>query len=1063
MRWLWALFLIIIFYSPSYGQKKSIEGLVININTKQPIEGVSLRLLNAKTLSISNQYGFFSFNIEQADTLIVSMVGFAEERLFLPLSDTNLKIQLKEINKKLDEVIVQTGYYQLPKERATGSFVHLNNEKLNRIGGTNILNRIDGMLEGVQFIAPNGTSPSDIRVRGLSTIESDETPLIILDNFPFEGTIDMIDPNTIESITVLKDAAAASIWGARAGNGVIVITSKAAKRNHRTNISFLMESNLTERPDFMYSRNRMLSETVMKIEKEKFDAGLYTFNDGQAQSVYVDYLRRHKLGIISTAELQQLEETLQNSDIRKQAMEYLYQKSSYQKASLIVSGGNEKHGYLINASRTWTQEKLIGNNAFRNNLNITNSFNPLNSLRINLGLVYHTNFSVQRGIGIEQLNFGGGQDLAPYLRLVDNNGNALDIPRNGLDPFYVYQAEDFGLLDWKYKPLEDREMRFTRSNEQDLRLNTDLSYKISNYLTIKGVYQYKVGQNESTTHYQKDSYYVRDLVNAFTQVDGSRLIPHNGILNSRGSIKSLGHYGRLQFDLNKEFGLSQNIYFLGGAEWRHHQNYQSPGYILYDYDENYRIGINEINFKDTYRTRPRNVSRRIPNANTNNRILTNRDISYYSNIGYDLFSRYIFSGSVRWDGSNLFGIKTNKKGVPLWSLGFAWNLIKEPKFGFNSIFDELKLRSTYGISGNVNKTVSHMPSIRFGTESLTGLRNATILNVGNSSLRWEKVNMLNFGLDWSLKNRKYSGAIEYYEKHGNDLIGNEYMDPTVGITGDYKINYANIKSKGWDFKINSLNNIYGVTWQYEILSSWVKNKITNYNVNQNISLSYYFSSPPPVVGVSKDAVYAFPWNGLSNVTGLPIIYINGVQTMDYREYYLTFDPKELKIKGSFIPTWYGSVLNTFIYKDWNLSFMINWKSGYVFRRSSMEPFQEYENKYHMDYYQRWQNPGDEKFTVVPKGLPFTEQNNYNGVGTVFKFSEALVEDGSHLRLQDFKIGYSLKEKLSSKVGVRNLAFNIWVRDLGLIWAKNNLGIDPNFVDQEYVTPRSLSLGVQIGL
>src|SRR5690606_37904197 len=147
--------------------------------------------------------------------------------------------------------------------------------------GGDILQRLDGVAAGVQFVTPNGSEASDIRIRGLATIQSDASPLIVVDNFPYEGDITSINPNDIDNITILKDAAAASIWGARAGNGVIVITTKQGRYGQKSQISATSNVTVGQKPNLLYSRNRLPSEVVMGIEKEKYESGGYYVENTQ--------------------------------------------------------------------------------------------------------------------------------------------------------------------------------------------------------------------------------------------------------------------------------------------------------------------------------------------------------------------------------------------------------------------------------------------------------------------------------------------------------------------------------------------------------------------------------------------------------------------------------------------------------------------------------------------------------------------------------------------------------------------------------------------------------------
>ncbi|MGJ1538029.1 TonB-dependent receptor plug domain-containing protein [Sphingobacterium multivorum] len=215
-----------------------ISGYVRDENSAA-LHGATLTLKRSGISAKTGKNGFFSFGkMELPDSLSVSFMGYSTRRMAVTSANGNLTIMLQKNSHTIEEVqVVNTGFYSVPKERATGSFTVVDNKLLNRSVGGNILQRLDGVTSGVQFVTPNGTKASDIRVRGLATIQSDASPLIVVDNFPYDGDISSINPNDIDNITILKDGAAASIWGARAGNGVIVITTKKGQYGQKDQLS----------------------------------------------------------------------------------------------------------------------------------------------------------------------------------------------------------------------------------------------------------------------------------------------------------------------------------------------------------------------------------------------------------------------------------------------------------------------------------------------------------------------------------------------------------------------------------------------------------------------------------------------------------------------------------------------------------------------------------------------------------------------------------------------------------------------------------------------------------
>ncbi len=1052
------LSLFILFTWPVIGQIR-IDGRISDVATGDPVTGADIRTVVSKMQAHTDGKGRFSLDLAYPDTLWISHVGYSDIRLAVTTPSADLHIALERITGTIEEVQVSTGYYRIPRERATGSFVHLDNTALNRSMGGNILQRLEGMVSGVQFVDPGVGSTSAIRVRGLSTIESDETPLVVLDNFPYEGDIGNIDPNSIESITVLKDAAASSIWGARAGNGVIVITSKRATEGQHPKVSFSSNFGMSDRPDLTYGREWLSSPTVMAIEKERFGLGHYTFGDNENISLYVDYLKQHADGIIDDSELQDIESRLATIDTRREAMELLYRSAAYGQYALNLTGSSGRHSYTMNVGYQGSRSDVVGNDGKRTTIGLRHSFRPIDALNIGVGLDYAGRRS--SGDGIAYSGLMQGSRISPYLQLQDGNGNAMAVPQAGLRPYYAAQAEANGLQDWLFRPLEERELHRNRSISNELRLNTDVRAKLMARMSFSLQYQYTKGTARSEVHYLKDSYHVRNLVNTFTQSNGTLVIPNNGIYRNNNPQEDFSHYGRAQLDYGTTLNGRHRISSLAGVEIRHAQTEQLPGSVLYNYEEDYLTGTNLFNFNQSYATRPAGTNQRIPGASPNHRLYIHRDLSYYANGSYEFDRRYILSGSVRWDGSNLFGVKTNQKGVPLWSVGGSWNIGSEPFYGLGDILPYLRLRGTYGIAGNVNKTVTHYPTILFGTSYL-GLTSAMLRSIGNPSLRWEKVRTVNIALDWRALGNRISGSIERYVKNGNDLIGEDYLDPTLGITEGYKINYADIRTEGWDIQLSTSNLTGGLSWKTDILAHWVNNEVTNYRTNDNLAVSnYFYGIAPPTVGRSRDVVYAIPWHGLSGQTGLPVIYMDGAQSGDYKTYFLQYLDKDMLVDmGSFVPTVYGTLRNTLGWKGVEFSAMLGWKSGYVFRRTSMGSSDEYADRYHQDYDRRWQQAGDENWTDVPRHVPLEEADTYRDASSVYMNSEALITRGDHIRLQDITLSYTLPAGITGKLALKNVRLYAYARNLGILWKSNRVGIDPDYANSLYRAPKAYSAGIQ---
>ncbi|WP_285011115.1 SusC/RagA family TonB-linked outer membrane protein [Pedobacter faecalis] len=956
----------------------------------------------------------------------------------------------------LKEVVINTGYYQLPKERATGSFDHINNELISRSTGTNIISRLEGITSSLSFDRRKSTGETTnapaLRVRGLSTINSSEAPLIIVDNFPYEGDINNINPNDVESVTVLKDAAAASIWGARAGNGVIVITTKQGRYNQKTRVTFNTNFTVGDRPDLFYNQKWLPSTTVMSIEKELFDRNTYAPQNETALPAYVELLIRKKNGTISEADFHSAEMAFQQHDVRRDALNNLYQHSINQQYALNVSGGADAYRYTLSAGVDRNRSYTIGNGGNRLNLNLQNAFKPLANLELTGGLWYTRQNAENNGLTLNWLDPETGISVSPYTMLQDQDGNARAIPFQ-LRQTYTEAAVSNGLLDWSYRPLDEVRMSDRSSGATELRMNAGVKLNFLRYFTGNLTYQHIQRDFNSESLYSKDTYYVRNLVNTYTQADGTRIIPNGGILQSGGNNDELTHSGRLQLSYQQDLGDTHQLTALAGTEVRQQVANYYPGKTIYNYNPDLMTGTSAFNYTTGYLLRPSGGGS-IPAPPAESDRITDRYLSYFSNAAYTYRQRYTLSGSMRWDGSNLFGVKTNQKGVPLWSVGASWDVSKE-RFYSSDLLPYLRMRATYGSSGNVNKSVTAYPVIGYQTDAVTRLPLAQIRSAGNPSLRWEMVKMLNLAADLATKNNRIQASFEYYIKRGSDLIGEKVMAPSTGVvTGVVplivnRVNYANLRTHGLDVQL-ATKNLTGVfRWESTVLFSFVKNKITNYTFDDALTSSFYFGSPAILKnGLSRDVIYWMPWSGLDSQTGNPRVYIDGVASTDYKAYIDGFKPENL-LTGLEMPPVFGSLRNTFSYQRFSLSTVVSFKTGYVFRRQSITPGQEYLSSanYHMDYFKRWTQAGDELRTDVPVAGP---SNTY--LAQTYTRSAALITKGDHIRLQDVNFSYQLK----------NLRVFAYARDLGILWRANKQGLDPDYPNSNYPTPASFSFGVQAG-
>ncbi len=1036
-----------------------LNGVVLSAADGRILEGATVKLKDTDKSMLTNDKGEFSLKTNRREGVFeVSFVGYKTQKITFTNNQT-LTVSLEPDEGLLEEVLVNTGYQEIAKERATGSFVQIDNRLLNRRVGPNIMDRLEGITSGLIFNKNKTGNTPDISIRGRSTIQGNPDPLIVLDNFPYDGRLENINPQDVESITILKDAAAASIWGVRAGNGVIVITTKKGNRNQKPVINFNTNLNIGEKPN-VYYMPQLNNKEYIAVEKFLFEKGKFNStinNDYKALSPAVEFLLMHRNGIIDQARQDEMLDSIALYDNRKELDKYYYRKSIGQQYQLNINGGGQYNKYYFSLGYDKSLSSLVIQNNDRLTLNANNTvFLFSNKLDLTTGVTLTLSNDNTDAIGYTP--------RYPYERIADDAGNPLPVTDGTLRLSYVDTVGQGKLLDWHYKPLDEliNEYSKTISKLTDYRLNTTLSYHVFEGINIRGDYTFQKGANESSVVNDFDSYTTRNLINRFTQIDGA-----NGMLsypvplgdyitNSLSTYYS--HYGRIQLDYNRVFSEKHVLTGIAGFEIKDYRNERS-GYALYGYDGNTGANYNSsMNFGDDYKTYYNNSLSKISPA-TNNSWIVDRFRSIYANLSYSYNNKYVISGSARKDESNLFGVKSNQKGVPLWSAGLYWNISNE-KFYRMQFVPYLKLRFTYGYNGNVDKTTSAYLTARpFISPNLWNVNYYEIQNPPNPSLRWEKVRNVNIGLDFGTINNRISGSIQYWIKNGEDLIGRSPIAQQTGISV-FVGNSADMRTDGLDLILSSkIIELKGFNWSSSLLFNYNTDKITSYkgvqSSNRDIIRSNYQN---PLEGYSYYSLFSYKWLGLDTV-GAPQTVLNGERSKDYSAVRNSLNRNDLIYNGTITPRFFGGFRNTFSYKSFELSVNLMFKFDYVFRRNSLSNVSLYSTYplYRQDGYgDRWQEPGDEQFTDVP-ALIYPANVSRD---EIYAGSEILIENGDHIRLQDVKLAYRMNRNAFEKLPFNAINFYLYANNLGVIWKASDKKFDPDG-PKSIPAPKILSFGISV--
>lgn len=1059
------LFLSLFLYHSGYGQEKTsflLEGIILDQNSKQGIPGATIIVKGSNKGTVSDPKGDFSLELPKGlQTLTVSFIGYVSQIIEVEIPKTEpITIYLDENLMSLSEVqVVSTGFQEIPMERTTGSFAQVDEKLVNRRISTSVLDRLEDLTPGLIFNRdrPDLSPSENISIRGNSTLLSNGTPLIVVDNLVYDGPVENINPNDVESMTVLRDAAAASIWGARAGNGVIVIKTKSGLYNRPIQVSINSNFTVQESFDPFYFPRMQITDFVDK-ELELFENGFYgnreeAFGNPKLSAV-VETLIANRDGELSELDLEQRILDFRNTDLRSDLQRYFYRPAFRQQYAVQLSGGGDNYAFSLGLGADNNRETEITNQNHRYTISLQQNFKALKS-KLDFGL----------GLYLIQTNgsnsFPEVQGIDPYARLVGENGEALPVLWKNSSRF-KQQLMGTGILDWDYYPFEELGMSPIVSKNNEIRINPRVSWNIGKGFKFLSNYQYWTATSSQDQIHALGSFFTRDLVNTFTVPVSGGLPTQNvpvGEIFDFSNRRSFSHTWRNQLDFTKTVN-QHEFKALIGNEIRDFQSSGRSG-RAYGYDDETGIAqlVNPLTFLPDLTTGFTNQIP-FPQSFSGN---VNRYVSYFSNIGYTFQEKYLFNASARVDASNLYGVRTNQQRVPLWSAGLGWILSEEEWVNWEAL-DFLKLKISYGFTGNTNPAATAFTTgIYFGPGSnrWVGEPWLSVVNPPNPTLRWEKIKIVNLGTEFEFLKGRLSGSLEVYSKSGIDLFGVQPIFPSLGVASVTR-NYASTESKGADLNISARIIQAPLSWTAHFFYSHINEKVTNYAVDPVPTNAAVYSSglfgiaPSPVEGFPIFSVFSFQTAELDPTSGAPRGIVEGQPSSDYSRILAETTMDDLIFHGSSIPTHFGALRNELGWKGIELSMNLTYRLGYYFRRESII----YDNLNrgeiaHSDYSFRWQNPGDELKTDIPSdpGTLNPQRNTFDQV------SSRSVRKGDHIRLQDIRLSYTFGSSKTESLKDFRLEIYGYANNLGIFWKAAKDVRDPDF--RNFQAPRSFSLGFRI--
>lgn len=1045
-------------------------------STGTPISGVSVRLLPGGRGTVTNANGVYALEkVTQGNyTLRFSYVGFnTVERKVVVQEDKDLQlgtIVLSALDEKLEqvEVVVNTGYQTLPKERSTGAFGKPDMEVVrNRSTGMNILQRLDGLVPGLVVNNAPNASANPLSVRGLTSLNGNRNPLYVVDGVPLED-ISSINPQDVADITVLKDAAASSIWGSRASNGVVVIQTRKGDQSGKLSVEYDAFYSFQGKGDLDYLPV-LNSRQFIQAARDIFNptANLwgtisnYTGNFSAARGVppHELILYNRFRGIISAEQEQASLDSLANISNADQISDLWYRPASLMNHSLSVRGGSKNYSFYGSAAYTQTVSNRPGdkNDAFKINFRQDIKLNKAASVFLITDLTNQLR-SGNRNINVNQRFYPyqlfrdeGGQNISmPYMQYLS------DSIRN------VYSGKSN--IDLNYNPLDETGYGYTKSDALLARMTAGLSIALAPGLKFEGTYGLWKGDASQKMYDDAKAYSTRVEVVQYTvaptTVNGLPVyhLPAKGGKYTVSDSSTRNWTVRNQLTYNRSWkGTLHQLSVLGGQEAQEQllmaTQTQVRGYneLLKTFQQ-----VNYARLADTGITGPV-----MPNMSGRS-LLTNspmfRDVerktrftSYYANAAYTFDRKYTVSGSWRIDESNLFGKDKSAQNRPVWSAGGKWQLSEEEFMAKEKWIGALALRATYGITGNSpNPGSAASYDILTPNTSITGPDGAglVIATPANTRLTWERTETINLGIDFSFFDHRLEGALDVYRKNTENLIGRVNTNVFSGyaqITG----NLGDMLNKGVEFQFRSINvATRDFSWNTLLTFSFNKNKITRLNLATPIATGANMVEANFVPGYSAYAIFAYRYAGLNN-TGSPQVELND-KTITTTKNVAT--PEDILYMGTAQPVWSGGLSNTFRYGSFSLNLNIVYNLGHVMRRDVNGYYSGRglvhtagnfsTGNIHAEFANRWKATGDEVTTDIPAWVPTAALAAQREVA-YYTMANSNVLNAGFIKLRDVTLAYNVPAALLQPLKLKQASLRLQMNNI-MLWKENKEGIDPEF-------------------
>ena len=1060
---------------PGQEERRRVQGTVVD-KEGMPLAGATVRVEGQAMGAATDADGHFDLSIPSGTRrLEVSFIGMKTALLELTKRD-HYVVTLEENSVMLADVVA-TGYQTISRERATGSYSILTDEEMERRHATKFSSILDGLVAGAQG-TDDGRGGTAYQIRGTGTMMADDMPLVVVDGFPLMDTqsnitgdnpaltaLEKINPNDVESVTVLKDAAAASIWGARSANGVIVITTKKGNKQKRWEVNVNTQLSVGHKKDVGQMLNRassadMIAYQRMLFERQYMDYGEYygTLSEltNPVTSSELLLYKGIRWGTISEDEMNAGLERLARLDNAKQIKDYFLENPFLFQTNASVSGGTEKYNTYASLLYQHDSGDFIGKqeNSFMANWNNNFTFNRYLSLNVGLALQ-------QENAHSSVISENDLRNLSPYEMLLDEDGNyATHVGSYNTDVLSMFDWSRFPYHDMNYNMLQEARTRNSRTVNTMYRAQIGLQVNIIDGLRFNSRFQYEENRYRQRTYSSEESFAARFAVNEFTPGDydgnpqGDSVLPMGGIRNlDRGSRRGMVFRNDISFD--RTFGERHALSVVLGNELSRYRSstFQLP--TLYGCTSPTAGGTmgpsGYFTTLDGYSSTVSGVpleGKEYLSESYND----NRYVSFYGNASYTYDERYGLSLSARSDASNLITSEPKYRWSPLWSTGLMWHLSNERFLKNVSWLDRLTLRLTYGQNGNACSISSARTTINTNItypDNYTGLLPGRIADYGNPTLRWEKTSTTNVGLDFALLGNRLFGSIDFYNKKGTDILGTVTMSAVNG-TSSATFNNAELLNRGVEVTLGGRFNAGEAILSANVTYAYNKNKILSlYNeltmVNDMIQAEY-------VEGYPLSSIFAFHYLG-TDESGVPQVSDGrgGSYTIDDFNMYLDPDINVLRYMGTRIsPHTLGVQLNG-EWRGFNLSALFTGRFG---GKMQMPTF-----NYSMagSYEKMTLNAqlsdvlaGDPNTMPIPDAdIPAEVYANWSMAASLL---DNRVESASYIYCKEVVMDYTFPQFNRASRIVKGLNLFAKVENLGLIWTANSKHYHPEYLPGQATEP-----------